>query len=426
MKAVLTDALIRGLKAPERGRLEVFDLRSPGLALRVTTAGVKSFRVRLRDRETGEFARETFGRYPDVTLAQARARADEFRRRIVALDNPVKARKRAKEEASTKTFDALAERFMAEYSRRRKRSAAGDERILKLHVLPQWRKRRFDEITRADVIALAERLIGEGKHALANRAQALVSTIFTFGMDAGLVAANPCARLRKRGTERPRDRVLSDDEIRLLWSADFGSSVAGQRVGLALRFALLTAARIGEVAGAQKAEFEALDDPACAAWLIPAARSKNNRARLVPLSPSAREIVLKIIALSPDPVLLFPSGRREAPLTAQAFASALNRFTRLLSGEGPAVRSWKAVPPRSHDGRRTVATRLSAMGFSREDRKAVLGHVESDVHGKHYDLHDRAPQKRVCLNAWAQALQVILLQGEPGGNVLPLRARSAK
>ena len=60
--------------------------------------------------------------------------------------------------------------------------------------------------------------------------------------------------------------------------------------------ALLTAARIGEVAGARKSEMQALDDPSRAAWLIPAARSKNKRPRLVPLSPAARDIVLELTA----------------------------------------------------------------------------------------------------------------------------------
>jgi integrase len=422
MKAVLTDTLVRSLRPASEGkRVEVTDLRCVGLSLRVTSAGVKSFAFRFRDRRSGEAVRATLGRYPHLTLAQARVGADQLRRRVLAGDNPLKDRKREREEASTRTFWALAERFMVEYSRRRKRSADGDQRILNLHVLPLWSQRRFGEITRADVIALVEGIISQGKHALANRTHALISTIFTFGMDAGLVSANPCARLRKRGTERPRDRLLTDDEIRLLWSGDFGSSVAGQRIALGLKLALLTAARIGEVAGARKSEFEALDDPARAAWVIPAARSKNKRARLVPLSPAAREIVLQVVALSPAPELLFPSGGRDAPLTAQAFASALSRFTRLLSGHDPAVRTWKAAPPRSHDGRRTVATRLSAMGFSREDRKAVLGHVETDVHATHYDLHDRTSQKRVCLNAWAQALQGIIA-GEHSCNVVSLRA----
>ena len=327
MQQVLTDTLLKAL-APVAGiRLERSDARCSGLTFRVTEGGVKSWSFRFRDRRTGRLQRATLGRYPDVSLAQARARADELRGRVAAELNPLEERRREREEAASRTFGAVAERYLNEHARRKKRSAEGDARILRLHILPRWQKRRFDQITRADVIALVERLIADGKDALANRTQALISTIFTFGIDAGLIVANPCARLRRRGAEHARDRVLTDAEIRLLWEGDFGTSVAARRVHLGLRFALLTAARIGEVAGVRKSELQALDDPSRAAWLIPAARPKSKRLRLVPLSAPARDIVLQLAAATSGDIL-FPSPQRASmPLTAQAFASALSRFT---------------------------------------------------------------------------------------------------
>jgi integrase len=419
MQQVLTDALLKAAATIPGKRLEVTDLRCSGLTFRVTERGVKSWSFRFRDRRTGRLQRATLGRYPDVTLARARARADELRGRVAADLNPLEERRREREEAASRTFGAVAERYLNEHARRRKRSAESDARILRLHVLPQWNGRRFDQITRADVIALVERLIGVGKHALANRTQALVSTIFTFGIDAGLAPANPCARLKRRGVERARDRVLTDDEIKLLWEGDFGTSVGARRIHLGLRLALLTAARIGEVAGARMSELGALDDSNRAAWLIPATRSKNKRPRLVPLSDTARSIFLELTAAASGDIL-FPSPQRlSMSLTGQAFASALGRFAQRLSGPGEGVQSWKAAPPRSHDARRTVATRLSAMGFAREDRKAVLGHIETDVHAAHYDLYDRAREKRRALNAWADALSAIISGGE-ASNILPL------
>ena len=222
MQLILTDTLLKAL-APVAGiRLERSDARCSGLTFRVTERGVKSWSFRFRDRRTGRLQRATLGRYPDVSLAQARARADELRGRVAAELNPLEERRREREEAASRTFGAVAERYLNEHARRKKRSAEGDARILRLHILPRWQKRRFDQITRADVIALVERLIADGKDALANRTQALVSTIFTFGIDAGLAVANPCARLRRRGAERARDRVLTDAEIRILWDGGFG------------------------------------------------------------------------------------------------------------------------------------------------------------------------------------------------------------
>lgn len=92
-----------------------------------------------------------------------------------------------------------------------------------------------------------------------------------------------------------------------LWG-DFGTALAARRVHLGLRRALLTAARIGEVAGVRKSELQAMDDPSRAAWLIPAGRSKKKRARLVPLSTAARKIFLDLTTTTTTDIL-FPSPR---------------------------------------------------------------------------------------------------------------------
>jgi Tripartite tricarboxylate transporter family receptor len=108
----------------------------------------------------------------------------------------------------------------------------------------------------------------------ANRVQSLVSTVFTFAVDAGLVEFNPCHRLRKRGVENVGRRVLSDAEIRLFWN---GIVEPIRRVGLGLRLALLTGARIGEIARLDTAELEHLADASRAAWIIPGTRTKNKK-----------------------------------------------------------------------------------------------------------------------------------------------------
>ena len=99
----------------------------------------------------------------------------------------------------------------------------------------------------------------------------------------------------------------------------------------------------------------------------------------------------------------------------------MQRFAAALKGDGTAT--WKADPPTPHDLRGTVATRLSSMGFPREDRKAVLGHVEGDVHGAHYDLYDRATEKRRMLNAWAESLSAFVTGRAAHLNVIPVAAR---
>jgi integrase len=182
-------------------------------------------------------------------------------------------------------------------------------------------------------------------------------------------------------------------------------------VGLALRIALLTAARVSEIAQAERREFQSLDDPDRAAWLLPAERSKNGRAHFVPLSVLAREAVLEAFGFG-DGVspYLFPSPSVEgAPITGHALSVGMARFGKGLQGADEAIRSWQSEPPSPHDLRRTVATRLAGLGVPAEDVSAVLNHAKRDVTGVHYDLYDRAREKRCALALWDESIRRLLL-----------------
>jgi integrase len=110
-----------------------------------------------------------------------------------------------------------------------------------------------------------------------------------------------------------------------------------------------------------------------------------------------------------DDEFLFPSPRGCArPIDRHALATAMSRFGDKLEGNSDAVKAWRADPPSPHDLRRTVETRLSAMGVSKEDRDACLNHVRSDVGSKHYDLYERAKEKRAAFKRWAGVVASII------------------
>jgi integrase len=281
---------------------------------------------------------------------------------------------------------------------------------LELHVLPRWGKRPYVQIKRGDVIELIEELIKAGKPTLANRVQSLISTVFTFGLDAELVEANPCHRLRKRGIERVGRRVLSDDEIKLFWWGVV-ESPRSRRSGLGLRLALLTGARVSEIAGLCRAELERLGQPSRAAWIIPGNRTKNGRDHLIPLVPLARDVVLELLAgLEPSAEFLLPtrSRRRQGPLRGNSLTQAMDNFGRRLAGDAIVVRAWRAEPPTPHDLRRTVETRLAELRIPKEIRDRVLNHAPGDVGSKHYNLHDYADEKRDALGRWASVVNSIV------------------
>ena len=416
---IITNTLLKALKPPAAGRIEIKDDRCAGLQFRLTKAGAASWSLRFRDPQTGKPSRFTIGRYPDVGIAAAREKGNALRRDVAAGINPVGRKYRDRHDASAKTFQGLAARYMEEHARRFKRSAHADERCLQMHILPVWAKRRYDQIERADVIELVEAIIKKGTPVQANRVQALVSMIFSFAVDTALMKFNPCSRLRKRGAETRRTRVLSDDEIRQFWRRSVLPPVT-RRVGLALRLVLLTGCRSGEVAGIRRKEISDIDVPGKGSWLIPGDRSKNGRAHFVPLSEPARAVIKSAIELIDDgDEYLFPSPReRGGPIKSHALTTSMRRMAAKI--EGAALKTWQAEPPSPHDLRRSAATRLSQMGTLPETVSAILNHTRGDVTGRHYDHYQRAPEKRAALDAWAAAVTEIV-EGK-SGNVVRLAA----
>ena len=408
MQKILTDAFLRSLAPPSTGRLEISDTRCGGLVLRVTATGAKSWSFRFRDRISQAPLRVTIGRYPDIGLSAAREAADGYRKTVSTGGNPAVAKRLAS--GGNKSFGALADRYLEEYARRRKRSHAVDQRNLKNHVLPKWKNRAYASIKRADVIELVEGLISNETPTAANRIQSLVSTVFTFAIDAGLVEFNPCHRLRRRGQENVGRRVLSDAEIQLFWRGIVEPPLT-RRAGLALQLALLTGVRVGEVAGICREELEHLGEPDLAAWTITGPRVKNGRDHMVPLSPMARGLVLELLAMigSEERYLLpIRSPRRTGHMWSNSLTDGMANFAERLSGDDDAVKTWRAEPPSPHDLRRTVETRLASMSIPKEIRDAVLNHSTPGVGSKHYNRYDFAAEKRAALNRWSLAVAAIL------------------
>jgi integrase len=397
MRKSLTDTFCKSTPAPATGRSEWADIRCSGLEFRVTSGGARSWTFRFRDPTSRRTLRASIGSYPDIGLSGARKKADELRGRVADGVNPIEHRRKERQESHSRTFKELAERYMREHARRHKRplSADGDDLNLNKHVLPKWGKRDYRGIRRADAIELIEAIVAAGTHTAANRVHSLVSKVFSFAVDADLLEANPVSRLKKRGKEAMGKRILSDEEISLFWKGIVLSPVS-RTVGLALRLALLTAARESEIAGIRLDEIHDLDG-VDAALHIPSERSKNKRPHLIPLTPLAVATIkqAKELVRNDDSHLFMSSRKKDSPIDRHSLPVAMARFCADQEGGG-AAKSLRSDPPSPHDLRRTASTRMAALGVPKEDRDACLNHARVDV-GKHYDLYERAAEKRRAL-----------------------------
>jgi integrase len=157
-----------------------------------------------------------------------------------------------------------------------------------------------------------------------------------------------------------------------------------------------------------RSELSDLEEAEKAAWVVPAARTKNGRAHYVPLSSLSRETIFSALKLiSHDQEYLFPSPvARGGPITGHALTVAMRRVSDKM--EGKAAKSWNDDPPSPHDLRRTVATRLASLGAPEEDVAAILNHVRTSVTGRHYDQYQRAAEKRKALALWETQLTSII------------------
>lgn len=406
MKRNLTDAFIRSIRAPTTGRLELNDAACRGLALRITPNDVRTWNYRYTT-PTGGVGRMAIGRYPAVSLADARLRADALRWDLSQGVDPMAALRQRKIEtqSKSKTFGHLAERYVEEYVRRecRPRTAEEYERNLTKHVLPNWADRNYDAITRADVVELVNRIARKTPIA-ASRVATLIGQVFNFAIDVGVLTASPAIRIRKPGKDLARQRVLSDAEIRLFWPRIVESPVS-RPVGLALRAALLLGLRAGEIAGLRRDELRDFGDQRKPAIELKGDRTKNKRPLWLPLSRLAHETITEALKLSADDVFVFPSIDGAA-IEAHALAKAMHRFGKELAGQE--AKSWKAAQPTPHDLRRTARTRLSALGVPTEICDRILNHAPQGIGNKVYNWHKYQDEMRVALDAWARAVEMIV------------------
>jgi integrase len=396
---------------PQPKRYEVFDMLVPGLAIRVTPSGHKSFTLYYRHH--GRMRRVGLGRYPDVLLADARTAATEQRGRIFKGADPAEEKK-AERATHGDTVDALFDLYKSH--REKTKSWTETRRIMEREVLPVWRHLRVVDVKRRTVRELVER---KARHApvMANRILSRISAMLTFAMEQDWIESNPAWRIRQPGEERSRDRVLSRDELRELWLALHETEAKkedgtprprlSQPLNDAFVVILLTAQRCGEVCKMQWRDVN-LDT---GWWLIPGDVSKNNDPHRVPLTSMVLDILgRRARAKSPDDQYVF-SNHRHTCVAARAKKAAA-----ILCNGGVSFHF------RAHDLRRTAASYMGEAGVDRFHIAHVLNH-RSVTHSTVTAIYDRYrydKEKRAALEKWAEVLAGIV-EVKPAPTTAPAR-----
>ena len=380
-------ATIQGAKAPR------------GFGVRVTANGTRAFvlNYRLRGREH----RFTIGAWPDWSALKAVREARNLRQRVDRGENPIEDRTPS---PTTVTVASILDDFMARHVRNKNqplRSADEYESAFNRLVKPRIGNLGIYEVRRSHVIKMLDEIEDANGPVMADRTLAYVRKAFNWYATRDDQFNVPIVRgmARVKPKERARTRILSDDEIRILWPV---LDEAGTFGALA-RTLLLTAQRRDEVAHMQHNEIgrEGI-------WAIPAERYKTKRPNFVPLSKAA----LAVIAAQPkheDCNYVFPSraktpysgfGKSKAKLDKAVFA-VMKKQARKGAKVEP-MPNWTL-----HDLRRTAKTLMVRAGVRSDISERVLGHVIAGVEGT-YDRHSYADEKRDALEKLAEMIERIL------------------
>lgn len=378
-----------------------------GLQLRVRAKrGGFSRTWLLRFKFRGEETRIRLGHFPETSLDAARGEARRFRELAAQGIDPRRARVRRRERPAPlplssapakpgdkHTVDFLASEFMTRYVRPKRKRPEYAQAIIDRDVLPNWKGRDARTIEPGEVIELLDGIVDRGSPVSANRTAALLSQMFKFGIHRRIVTSTPVQLLyRPGGTEKPRERTLTDDELRAFLK-DPQDATRFERLAHAMLVLLLTAQRRGELALARWAEI----DFAAKTWTIPNENAKGGRGHIVPLSDWALEELAALQRLAKRSPWVLPAPDGEHHIDPKQLTRSLAKCQKRFSERG-------IEPFTLHDLRRTCRTGLSRLKVEPHIAERVLNHAQEKIAGT-YDLWQYIDEKRAALDKWSEHLQ---------------------
>jgi integrase len=392
----LTAAAVERIRAPSSGQIDHFDQGYPGLALRVSYGGARTWVYFFRLH--GKQKRMTLGRFPSMSLAAAREAWRDARTTVDKGESPQHQRP-----AAANSFAAVADEWL-QRDQARNRTYADIKRLIERCAKPVWQGRHITTIGRRDINDLIDSVADRGAVMMARRLHAHLHRLFRWAVGRGILETNPMAHLPKPGSENPRDRVLTDAELAQVFK---NVTKLSPPHGALFQLLILTGARRGEITSLRWSEIaDARSD--LPQIELPGSRTKNGKPHTIPLSPAALAILKGLPRIGDSDFVFTLTGRHPVTALAHKRKRELDRLTK--------IPAWRV-----HDLRRTVATGLQRLGINLQVIEAVLGHVggsRSGIVGV-YQRHSFDAEKRTALEAWAREVERVV-GGKPA-KVLPLR-----
>ncbi|MDW9878216.1 DUF4102 domain-containing protein [Sinorhizobium meliloti] len=399
-------------------RTEIPDAGQPGLYLVVQPSGSMSWAFRYR--HAGRPRKMTIGPFvlgedATFTLAKARESAQEASRIVSDGRDPAEVREQEKaqtpepEPVKVDLVEDVLDEFVKRHVKKKNRESTqkNTEAFIDKRIRPEWKDRDIRSITKRDVVKLLDDIADDGAPESAARVRAILSKFFNWAVDRDIVDASPVPKGSTAKQGASRERVLTDEEVRLVWLA---CEKVGWPFGPFVKLLILTAQRRNEVAHAVRSEFQLGGNNQL--WTIPRERSKNGREHLVPLNSVVLEVISGIAGVGETYLLSTTgetpiSGFSKAKKAIDAEMLALAQKRAVASGLNPNdvnLEGWTL-----HDLRRTAASGMARLGVSVHVIEAVLNHQSGTIKGvaKIYNRYEYLDEKRRALADWAEHVKRI-------------------
>ena len=401
---MLTDTRIKTAK-PQAKLYKLTDER--GLHLSVYPNGSKLWQMRYRIE--GKERTASLGKYPEVSLAEAREKRDQMRKLVANDIDPVqsqKATKEAKKLSQTHSFEAVARAWFKGWNATiSPRHAEYVIRRLEADVFPIIGSRPISEIQAPELVKMMKAIQRRGALDIAKRCYQMTGQIFRYAVAHGIAERNPASDIKpsdilpsRRQTNYARVDAKELPSLLRAIEAFQGTPVTR----LAIKLLALTFVRTSELIGARWDEF----DLQAGQWRIPAERMKMRTEHIVPLSLQAIQILQILHSITGKSELLFPGERDHGkPMSNNTILKALERmgYKGRMTG---------------HGFRGVASTILHEQGFDHAHIELQLAHQERNAVSAAYNHATYLKQRTRMMQKWAD-----YLDDQVAGNVIAFRAK---
>ncbi len=323
----------------------------------------------------------TIGCYPETSLKDARAKTTTLRAEIQAGGDP-QAIKRASRSSSSTNIEECFEEYLSDHLMVHLKSWPEYERAMRKDVLPFIGQTELTAVDKATIRAVIRRITNRGRMVLANRVLQYVSRMLKWAVGVGYIDTNPAADIPKPFKERSRERVVTLDEVRAIFSAC--DALADSQASF-VKFLLFSGQRLNEIA--KLTSHEIMDDHIA----IPRDRNKTGETMITPLLPHLKEILNQCPRGSGP--FVFSTTLGEKPLSG---FSQIKSMLKKQSGTS----DWTF-----HDFRRGMATALADSGVDELAIKHALNHKDTSVTGV-YNRSQHLKRKTLALAKWYDLVSV--------------------